>query len=214
MILNCPKCKTEITSNAINIKEGIAQCGSCSEVFKIASYIKNSDTIKRIAKPIYSEIEVESTFYDGKITIPPMGISKLTLFFLVITIGFNVFIFSFVLKEKSAFVFVFIAIVCFSVISMFGKLLFSYKGFIILEFSKELVSVTWKLLGLKFSRKKPANELDVITEDVMYTKNYQPVYGIGLYFKGNKKIKFAAGLKEEERKWLIGELHEMKAKFK
>jgi hypothetical protein len=55
--------------------------------------------------------------------------------------------------------------------------------------------------------------LNKITESVAYTENYQPVYGIGLFFNNERKVVFGSGLKEEERKWLIGELNEMKIHY-
>jgi hypothetical protein len=59
----------------------------------------------------------------------------------------------------------------------------------------------------KWSRKKvlPVSSITAVTEEVVYTKNYQPVYGVGIK-AGEKTVKFGSALTEEERKWLIGEL--------
>jgi len=71
------------------------------------------------------------------------------------------------------------------------------------------VSVTWMAFGFDRTRKGSTKQLMRIAENSVYQSNYQPVYGIGLFFKDGTTITFGSELREEERKWLIGELQEM-----
>lgn len=62
-------------------------------------------------------------------------------------------------------------------------------------------------------KNRSIDDLEEVTQVVMYTQNYQPVYGIGLSFSKGADLKFGSGLKESERLWLIGELYELKDKY-
>lgn len=72
-----------------------------------------------------------------------------------------------------------------------------------------VIAVHRTVLGVTRARSGRLTDLMRITENAVYQRNYQPVYGIGLFFKDGTKITFGSTLTEEERKWLIGELHEM-----
>jgi hypothetical protein len=76
--------------------------------------------------------------------------------------------------------------------------------------NEDAILVKYELSRLSYTRKRQTQGLDTITEEVVYKKNYQPVYGIGLFFRNQSKLKFGSALKAEERRWLIGELYEMK----
>ncbi|MES2134371.1 MAG: hypothetical protein V4506_18635 [Bacteroidota bacterium] len=213
MKLNCPKCSTEIPNNQVNFSEGIGRCIKCDEYFKIANYLRNSEEIRRIKKPLYSNITIDSNYNTHKITVPPAGWTGSTFFFLLFAGFWNIgvfFAFFNGLDFKTGLFLVPFVIIGIGTATTFFLFL---RGITVIEFNKENISVTWQLFGLKYKRTRNSRDLDRITEDVIYNKNYQPVYGIGLFFRGDTKLKFGSNLKEEERKWLIGELHEFKTKF-
>jgi uncharacterized protein YebE (UPF0316 family) len=89
-------------------------------------------------------------------------------------------------------------------------LVFTIKGTTYINVNRETIELIRELFGLRYRKVRQISNLNKITESVVYTQNYQPVYGIGLLFNNEKKLVFGSGLKEEERKWLIGELYEMK----
>lgn len=213
MKLSCPKCSAEIPDNQVNFNEGIGRCIKCGEYFKIASYLRNSEEIRRIKKPLYSNVTIDSNYNSYTITIPPTGWAGPTFFFLLFAGFWNVAVFFAFFNgvgfKTGLFLIPFVIIGIVTAATFFLYL----RGITVIEFNKENISVAWKLFGLKHKRTRNSRDLERITEDVIYNKNYQPVYGIALFFKGDTKLKFGSNLKEEERKWLIGELYEFKNKF-
>lgn len=212
MKLICNKCNTVILRKNINLKEGIANCTTCEEYFKIADFLKDEEELRRVQKPHYSKIQFSESIKGFKIKIPPIGWSNISLGLLFTTLIWNIVSWSFLFKEEGFSFFQ----IPFLVIGMLliGALFFSIIGSITITVDQSIICVKWSLVGIGYTKKGITKNLKKITENVMYTENYQPVYGVGLFFIEDKKITFGSTLKEEERKWLIGEFYEIKKKYK
>lgn len=213
MKLLCPKCKRELSKKEISLRKGIAHCEICNELFKIADFITNSEEIRRVQKPISTNIILNTSYDCINIEIPPKRWSTQTVVFMFASVFVNISLF--ILLVNSIEASITLAFIPFLLVAIFISL---YTAFLIsgkteIHYNKELISVTWIFIRIKHSKKQASSGLKKITEVALYTTNHQPVYGIGLFFKNGKKIKFGSNLNEDERKWLIGELYELKASY-
>lgn len=211
MKLICPKCYTKIDQNHLNILEGVASCSVCNEVFRIADHLRSDEELSRIKKPHYSEVQFKNRYGEAKLIIPPEGWNGNALFFLFFALIWNGLTWSFLIEEKhpSFFLIPF----CLIGILLIAILIYVINGKTSVTLNREKIEIKRSIFGWAHTSKRQTKNLKKITEDVMYTKNYQPVYGIGLYFSKESKLKFGSSLKEEERKWIIGELYELKQEF-
>jgi hypothetical protein len=213
MKLICQKCKADIQQSHINLKEGFANCTSCNEFFRIADFLRNDEEIRRIKKPHYSKVELNKSLNKNTISIPPTGWNGTAFFFLFFSLLWNGISWAVLLLNKESFPTLFsIPFIMIGILTI-GFLLFILNGTTQVIVDMNQFVVKWSLFGLSYSKARDTKKLIKITEDVIYTKNYQPIYGIGLYFDKQTKVKFGSSLKEEERKWLIGELYEIKHQY-
>lgn len=212
MKLICQNCNKEIENSNVNLEEGIANCPNCDNYFRIADFLRSDEELRRIKKPHYSNIEFKKERGEHIFSIPPEGWSGTAFFFLFFSLIWNGVPWILLFNDKSPPLF--LLPFCVIGILTIGILLFILDGNTTLRISNADITVKWSLFGFGYSKTRKTSGLDKITEDVVYTRDYQPVYGIGLYFKREGKIKFGSSLKEEERKWIIGELYELKNQFK
>lgn len=212
MKLACPKCHSPIASEHVNIREGVASCSTCHEYFRIADYLRDDEEVRRLSKPNYSKVTIDQFPNNHLVTIPPAGWNGTAVFLTIFALLWNVISWPFLLFHDSfdddfwSFIIIFPAIGVVLILIT----IFAVNGRAYINFNRETVEVVWQLFGARYRRVRQTSNLDKITESVAYTKNNQPVYGIGLLFHNEKKVVFGSSLKEEERKWLIGELYEMK----
>ncbi len=61
----------------------------------------------------------------------------------------------------------------------------------------------WSLFGYGRTKKRIWKNLKEIRKVTMYKSKHRWVYGVGLYFKGEKKIKFGSYLSDEDRIYLM-----------
>lgn len=212
MKLTCPKCNAEIPSSGINIKEGIANCAHCNELFKIAQFLKDDEELRRIKKPHYSKVELSESKDGWIVKIPPSGWSGTTFFMLLFALVWG-FAWVLILFNETPNKYIAVSSLILLDIVFWGMMLFTIKGTVQLKIDASVTQVRWSLFGVGYGKKRMTKNLEKITQDVLYTKNDNPVYGIGLFFNNEGKVKFGSMLKEEERKWLIGELYEIKEKY-
>jgi hypothetical protein len=212
MKLICQNCNTEIGKSNVNLEEGVASCPNCNDYFRIADFLRSDEELRRIKKPHYSNIEFNKRRGKYVLFIPPTGWTSTAFSFLLFSLIWNGVSWSFLFINESPALF--LLPFCVIGILTIGILLFTLNGNTTVRISEANIIVKWSLFGLGYSKTRKTSGLDKITEDVIYSQNYQPVYGVGLYFKQEGKIKFGSNLKEEERKWVIGELYELKDQFK
>ena len=215
MKLTCQKCNLEISSDHVNIREGVAYCSTCQEYYRIADYLRDDEELRRLSKPYYSRVTIDSVLQHHLVTIPPGGWNGTSLFFLLFGTFWNgMVLFSLLFsKNLSGPMFLFLIPFLLTGLAIIFCTLFMVKGIAYINFNKQTIELIWQLFGIRYRKVRQTSNLAKITESVAYTKNYQPVYGIGLLFNYEKKIVFGSSLKEEERKWLIGELYEMKIHY-
>jgi hypothetical protein len=210
MKLSCPRCKGEILRDNVNMREGIAHCASCQEYFKIADFLREDEELRRIKKPGFSKVMVNHVAQAHLITIPPDGWNGTAIFVLFFALICNSLSIAAILSADSGESALFYSLFLLIGLMLILSFLFIVKGVVHVHFNAKKIEVIYDILGFRYRKRRRSVDLDKITESVAYTSNYQPVYGIGLLFKKEPKIVFGSGLKEEERKWLIGELYEMK----
>ncbi len=217
MKLICPNCKTEILNSSINITEAIAQCNACNEVFKIADYLNKDEEVERIPKPTFTKVNIEDNFDSHTITIPTIGWNSNSIYSLIFacfwnSISFANFFEAYQKNKIDIMTFIFLIIGVFT----FLFFLFTLLAKIEADFNRDIISVSRIFLGLNYKKKKSSKWLESITEEIAYrtgSRQERAVYAISLNFCDNSTIRFGTKLNEEERKWLIGELYEMKKKY-
>jgi hypothetical protein len=215
MKFTCWKCNSEIPNDHVNIREGIAHCTICEEYFKIADFLRDDEELRRINKPFYSKIAIDQALQAHLVTIPPDGWSRTTVFmcwFALLWNGISLPVLFFTESTKEAYGAVFMVFPLIGLLPLFF-FVFLLKGIVYINFNIRTIELVWQLFGIRFRKVRQTANLNKITESVVYTQNYQPVYGIGFLFNNEQKVVFGSGLKEEERKWLIGELYEMKIHY-
>lgn len=211
MKLLCPKCGTQIASHNVNMQEGIAYCSDCNEFFRIADFLDSDEELRRIQKPHYSKVRSTNTGLKYTLSVPPAGWTGVAFFLLFFAVIWNGVTWgSFAAVEDFDWFLVPFVLVGLLVTAI---LLFTVYVQTELTIEPEEIRAKWLVLGLTYVRKRKTANLIKITETVMYTQNYQPVYGVGMLFEGEGKLSFGSKLKEEERKWLIGELYDVKAQM-
>lgn len=186
------------------MQQGIARCGACDEYFRLATHLRSDEEIRRSVKPSYSKVVLEEGMDPSRIRIPARGWSW-DLWFPATFLLIALVVVAFGFARGEGFTVPFISIV-FGLVALAMALPNFLHITIVLG---PTITVTWRAWGLARTRRGRMRDLMKITENVVYRRNYQPVYGVGLFFKDGSSITFGSSLKEEERKWLIGELHEL-----
>jgi hypothetical protein len=208
MNLVCSSCSAPITPDDANLVEGVCTCRQCGGFFKIAALLTEDAAITRIAKPAYSPVEFFSE-PDSLGLIISKGRSRGTAyFFLFFALFWNAISWTcFIAALFSGQIVPVLFVTLFIVIGMIlaGASLFGFFGEFSLLTDRTTCRAVWTLFRWSYTKTLPTPTITAVTEEVVYTKNYAPVYGVGLK-AGAKTLKFGSALTEDERKWIIGEL--------
>lgn len=208
MNLVCKTCNAAINPADANITEGVCTCRQCGGFFKIAALLADDAVITRIAKPAYSSVEFFSD-RDSLGFIIPRGRSRGTaFFFLFFALFWNALswtMFTVALFQGELFGVLFLLIFVTVGAGLALVALYSFYGEFSLLADRSTCRAVWTLFKWNRTKSLITTSITAVTEEVVYTKNYQPVYGVGLK-SGSKTLKFGSALTEEERKWIIGEL--------
>lgn len=202
MRLECPKCGVGISKENVALQQGLARCSSCDEYFRLAAHLRTDEEIRRSKKPLDTKVVIDQQ--QRSVWIPARGMNAGMLFPLIfVAFGLWSFIAGLVGGRDTISTFIvllFPAIGAAMMVPSFTNISVVVGG---------TISVTWMAFGFVRTRKGSTRQLMRIAENTAYHRNYQPVYGVGLFFKEGTTITFGAELREEERKWLIGELQEL-----
>gem|GEM_PF-1374423 len=207
MKINCKTCDTEIPARNINLEKRLCVCEHCNEVFPLADFLTDkAEPIDRIPKPQYSKIESFVDHDSMGLIIPEGSISIFLLIFSAFWNGISWTAFFLALQQEDLFPKLFLIPFILIGIATAILFLFSWLGNFSFIIDKHRCLAVWSLFG--FKRKKSCNTADIhdIVEEVLYTKNYQPVYGVSIKHGNNKSLKFGSDMTEDERKWCLGEL--------
>lgn len=132
---------------------------------------------------------------------------KNTLFWFLMT-GIWAFTFWGFLTNDAPFVFLF-PIGLMMVLSPIAFLFFLIgKRMVIID--QDHFTFIWSLFGIKRIKKRKWKNLKEIRKVAMYRSKHQWIYGIGLYFKGEKKIKFGSYLSNKDQIYLMRTLEKLK----
>lgn len=140
---------------------------------------------------------------------PGNGFSGTAIFFLIFSLFWNAIswtLFISALNQGERFPVLFL--IPFILIGLITFLVFIFllKGVFSILIDRDACHAVWSIHKLKHSKRFATSEITDVVEDVVYTKNYQPVYGVGIKYGSKRTLKFGSGLSEEERKWCIGEI--------
>lgn len=162
-------------------------------------------------QPEHSKIVLTKDANHVKISLPPSGWSGTTFAWLLMSV---IWIGSFIgFVSQGAPVIFQIFIVIPAVVSPF-VFLFYLTGKREIAIDHDQITVGWSLFGRGRTKTRKLKGLSEIRKVTMYKKKYERVYGIGLYFKGERRIKFGSNLSDEERNWLMAVLDTIRRKRK
>jgi hypothetical protein len=211
MKLLCPNCGTNFSDKDVNIQEGIAHCDPCQENFKIANFLLDNEVARRMSKPDFSNVTIESDNNSSTIVIPAAGWTRGTIATLVIAVFWNAFNISWILLTGSKLG---ISLLVTTILGVFGiVLLFQFfnllNGKTIVFLDKHNISAYRILFGINHGDIKSTKALTKIIETIPHGDDDTHIPAIAFVFKDSSQISFGSQLTKEERKWLIGELNEM-----
>jgi len=208
MNLVCKTCNATIAPGDANVAEGVCTCRQCGGFFKIAALLTDDAVITRIAKPAYTPVGFFSD-RDSLSLIIPRGRNRGTaFFFLFFALFWNALswtMFTVALFQGELFPVLFLLIFVTVGIGLALAALYGFFGEFSLLADRSACRAVWTLFNWKRTKSLATSSITAVTEEVVYTKNYVPVYGVGLK-SGSQTLKFGSALTEEERKWIVGEL--------
>lgn len=209
----CPTCQVVIPDAEVNLAQGICRCPSCGEYHKLGFLLRDSGVVERTAQPGGSAVGHYREADSMGFIIPRNGFRGPTWFFLFFAAFWNAITWVMLgaafkegQMETVLFMLIFVAVG----LVMLGIFLFMAFGEITVAADTRAITVIWSLKNIRFRRTALLGQIDSIEESSVYTKNYQPVYGVGIKH-GKKWIKFGSNLTEDERRWMIGELRDFRA---
>ena len=208
MNLVCKTCNAPIAPGDANVAEGVCTCRRCGGFFKIAALLTDDAVITRIAKPAYSSVEFFAE-NDSLGFIIPSGKNRGTAFFFLFfalfwnAMSWPFFITALVKGELSSACFLLLFLAAGAVFTLIT--LYCFFGEFSLLVDRSTCRLVWTLFKWNRTKSLSTPSITSVTEEIVYTKNNQPVYGVGLTVD-TKIVKFGTVLTEEERMWLIGEL--------
>lgn len=88
--------------------------------------------------------------------------------------------------------------------------LFFLVGKRMIVVDQDYFTFIWSLFGYQRTKKRNWKNLKEIRKVSMYKSQRKWVYGIGLYFNGEKKIKFGSYLSDDDRAYLMRKLEQLK----
>jgi hypothetical protein len=220
----CPKCNQPIPVEGVNVAKGIAFCTPCAEAFSIGTIVRNEPV--RLAQP--ENTKVVLTRAGGKIAValPKGGFSGIGCFFLFFSLFWNsitwtMFIANLLgmLKTRNSLGkmvaqgFDFVALLFLTPFVLIGAgalaaALYCIYGEVTLAMDRDNVLFQRQVFGWKWERSYPFSDIKDIRLTEAYQQNKVPVYGIGIHLHSKPMaLTFGSNLSDEEKDWLLGELH-------
>jgi len=226
----CPKCERPIPPEGVNVAEGVAYCGRCGEGFDLGDLVEGETP--RVERP--ADAKTVLTNYGDRLglVLPRGGSKGIGCFFLFFALFWNAITWTFVVMavlsyisgepmksedgEETSPVFILLFMIPFILVGIGTAVvaLFCFFGETSLAMDRNEGILRRRLFGFKWDRRF---QLANVT-DVKITESYRqggsrghggtPVYGVGIHVKGRwRPVIFGAGLAEDEKQWLVGEVH-------
>jgi hypothetical protein len=208
MKLRCPKCGATIPPASTNLADGIATCPACQEFFRIDALLRDEAAVARIEKPANSNLEF-AVDRDTLGLIVPRGRGRkgawVMVVFAVFWNAFTWFMAIAALLQKQYAPVLFLSLFMAVGILVLVIALFQMFGEFTLSIDRTECRAIWSLFRWMRTKRIPTASISAVSQDVVYTRNHQPVYGIALKH-GDRSLKFGSALSEDERKWIVGEI--------
>ena len=208
MKLTCPKCGAMLPPSDVNLALGLCTCTRCQEHFKIAGLITDVPVAVRTEKPAYSRLEFTADRESLGLIVPPGGDKWLGRFLLGFSLVWNtmawpIFLGALFKGQIAGTLFASVFAAIGALMAFFA--LYAYRGVFMLSLDRQRCHAIWSLLRYNYTKTAFNADITAVVEEVVYSRNYQPVYGIAIKH-GASTLKFGSSLTEDERRWLIGEI--------
>ncbi|MEM9024204.1 MAG: hypothetical protein AAGB22_10705 [Bacteroidota bacterium] len=144
-----------------------------------------------------------------RFVIPPVGLRQITLFWLLMAV-----IWFGILAGAIAGGAPFLALVVVGLPALAATYAFLYFLLRKLEITVDQDTLTFQrsLFGQVRTKTRNLKHLTDIDKVLLYKLKYRRVYGVGLYFKKGRRIRFGSNLSEEDQDWLISVFTALKNK--
>ncbi len=234
MKIICPKCSLQIPAADVNTTTNIAFCRPCAEAFALTSMVK-PDAIPRVsppAKPL-STLQVQGNVLT--LILPRGGPKALGCFLLIFSLLWNGVVGAFLVNTAMSYfksgslnlkteeggtisglyAVLFLIPFVLAGAGMACAAIYIWLCQCSLVMDHERGLYRREIFGLKFDRKFEMASIKAIKRVMVYLQNDVPVHGIGILRRSTdekqeplgSRIYFGSSLPEDEKEWLIGELH-------
>jgi len=218
----CPKCQAHISANAVNIAQGVAFCKDCDEGFSLNGLAREQE-IPRIERPADARSTLTRSAEHIAVVLPPGGLKGIGCFMTFFTLFWNGVTWTVGFGMLAALVggtgtgpalgvgfFGLLFMVPFVLIGLVTGVIALYCVFgeTLLAMDRQHFILDRRLFRYKYVLKYPFADITKIELAEAYRQNESPVYGVGIFLKSkHMPLAFGSSLSEEEKGWLLGELH-------
>ncbi|MHC4504320.1 MAG: hypothetical protein ACYTFI_13530 [Planctomycetota bacterium] len=214
MKVTCPQCLEEIPAEHVNVQAGVAYCPVCEEGHSLQELLApGTDEPERTEEPPGSKVAF-TRLGDEQVAVmlPRIGFRGVGCFMVLFTVFWNAVTWSFVIggamSDEAWFVRLFM--VPFVLVGLVTALvaLWLIFGRTSLAMDRGTLLFRRELFGIRRQKRHKLTDIARIGLAVAYSQNEVPVYGVGIHVKNRSSpLVFGSGLSDDEKKWLVGELH-------
>ncbi|HYE07820.1 MAG TPA: hypothetical protein VEL07_20050 [Planctomycetota bacterium] len=236
MILTCPSCAETIPAEEADVSTGLVRCLPCNEAFRVADLLGPSEAMNlppaRVERPSAALSELAVIGERLTLLLPRGSNRGAGFFFLFFSAFWNAITWTIALGAllgagiapgemeveagtepvatamDLAGIAVFIFLIPFLLIGLGTAVaaLYLFFGRTALIVDREQVVFVRSLFGREWVRRRPTSDCVGVDQRLAYSRNDQPVHGVGIVFGGNRALVLGSGLPEREREWLRSEI--------
>jgi hypothetical protein len=221
MKLICPRCRDEIPPEDINVAGNLAHCKACNEAFALAG-----DDVARVERPANARAMLLREPERLAVAFPRGGFKGVGCFFTFFALFWNAITWTFVVVmlaelltsssgqpqavSKGFGAFGLLFLIPFVVIGLVTAVIALYClfGETTLALDRERGVLQRKLFRWKHEKGFLVADITAVRIAEAYKQNERPVYGVGIVLRDKRMpLVFASHLAEDEKAWLVGEVH-------
>jgi hypothetical protein len=232
----CPKCAQGLPPEDVNVAKDVAFCRTCNEAFALSAQVGTYGP-PLVAQPPDSKIVFTRDDERIAVIQPAQGFKGTGCFFTffalfwngitwIVFLGFVGSMFGVVQSNSPVAPWMAVFFIPHMTIGLVTALIAVYciYGDVALAIDRTAVLMQRRLFGYTWARKMPFEAITDIRLTEAYKSNGRSVQGIGFHFEGkalnandphsavksfakSRPMTFGSGLSQEEKDWLLGELH-------
>ncbi|MBN1808929.1 MAG: hypothetical protein JW909_07645 [Planctomycetes bacterium] len=213
----CPRCNEVIPAEDINVRENVAFCRACDEGFPLDGLVGADAAPERVEKPPGTAVIVDSD--PGRhlaIMLPtggvPCGIKVFATIFALFWNGISWSVAVAAWMDDGWTGRLFVIPFCLIGVIAFAAALWAWFGRTSLAMDRSNLIMQWRLFGFTRRKLRPIEDITGVALAEAYRENDVPRYGVGIHLKSGSPIVFGSGLSDEEKKWLVWEIHDFHAR--